>query len=433
MRSSRLRSLNLRKAFGLGAMQSLLRMALGFISIKVTAVWIGPSGLALVAQLNNFIALGQGLIGNPAGTAVVRLGSEYADRELERQDLLSTAMRLVVGSGLVLALMIAAGSPWLSQWLLAGPDHVLVIILAAIAIPALGFTNIVISAFNAIGELGVMSRIQMGGAVAGFIVFVPSAYGFGLSGALLATTIAYLVGALIAARAIGSGVKWADISARGSASALRKTLSFYPMLIVHAALTPLTLLLLRDRLVEQLGLETTGLWQAGWRLSEIYLALLMAPFSMYYMAKLGTLVNDRAGFRSEVLRSALRAAAVTAPVAFAIYLLRPWIVRVIFAPKFMPVVDLLPWQLLGDVVMMTAWVMTMTLTALMRARWYVACAITRAVVFVGVATLLIPSQGAAAANLGYCAASLAQIIIAATGLRDVLFGTHRVTGAGDRS
>jgi PST family polysaccharide transporter len=120
------------------------------------------------------------------------------------------------------------------------------------------------------------------------------------------------------------------------------------------------------------------------------------------------------------LQSALRAAALTAPVALMIYLLRSWIVKLLFSPSFMPVVDLIPWQLAGDVVKMVAWVLTMTLTALMRARWFIASEIARAITFVGVAACFMGSHGAVAANWGYCAASMVQIMVAAVALRDLI-------------
>ena len=42
---------------GLGAAQSLVRMALGLASVKVTAVYLGPSGMLLVGQIGSFISL----------------------------------------------------------------------------------------------------------------------------------------------------------------------------------------------------------------------------------------------------------------------------------------------------------------------------------------------------------------------------------------
>ena len=51
-----------RKAFRLGALQALVRLVCSFASVKLTAVYLGPAGLALIAQFNNFMSLCQGVI-----------------------------------------------------------------------------------------------------------------------------------------------------------------------------------------------------------------------------------------------------------------------------------------------------------------------------------------------------------------------------------
>jgi PST family polysaccharide transporter len=424
MSGDKLRALDFRRAFGLGAMQSLLRLVLGFASIKVTAVAIGPSGLALVAQLNNFVGLWQGIFVTPAATAVVRLGGEYADRPDARRQMLATILRLVLAGTFAFAAAAALLAGWLAPALLAGQSHHLAVALAAFAVPAAAFTNLVSAAFNSRGELGAVVRIQMLGALAGFLVYVPSAYFFGIEGALLGTAASYFAATVMAAsimRRTGAAL-WADIVSEPSREMLRRTLRFYPMLLVHAALVPLTLLILRDQMVARVGLEQAGVWQAGWRLSEIYLAILMAPFSMVFMPKLGVLINDRPGFRREVWRTVGRAALVTLVCAGGILLTRESIILIVLAPRFTPVADLLPWQLAADILAMTAWILSMTLTALMRSGPYVVCEIVRAGVLVGLARVLMPEHGAVAANWAYFAASAAHVSIAAFALRDILWG-----------
>jgi PST family polysaccharide transporter len=127
----------------------------------------------------------------------------------------------------------------------------------------------------------------------------------------------------------------------------------------------------------------------------------------------------------------LRAAAVTAPVALAIFLLRPWIIRIVFAPGFAPVTDLLPWQLAADVVKMSAWMLTMALTALMRTRWFVVCELARAGSFVAITYALSAEHGPVAANWAYFASSLLLLLLAAIGLRDRLTAAPRRSTAGD--
>lgn len=43
--------------FSLNAVATLVKMLTGFISVKIVAVLIGPAGIALLGQLNNFSSI----------------------------------------------------------------------------------------------------------------------------------------------------------------------------------------------------------------------------------------------------------------------------------------------------------------------------------------------------------------------------------------
>jgi PST family polysaccharide transporter len=148
---------------------------------------------------------------------------------------------------------------------------------------------------------------------------------------------------------------------------------------------------------------------------------------MYFMPKLGVLINDRPLVRREVWHSLGRATLVTLLCAIGIMITREWIVRLVLTRSFLPVVELLPWQLAADVVTMAAWILSMTLTALMRSAAYIFCEVARSVVFVAMAAWLMADHGVVAANWAYFASSAVHLVFAAFALRDVLWSTKSFT------
>src|ERR1700712_2425177 len=88
---------SLRKSISLGAMRAMVRLVCGFASVKLTAVYLGPSGLALIAQFNNFMALCQSVVVTGLETAGARLTAEYIDDRPRRGALLHTLGKLAVG------------------------------------------------------------------------------------------------------------------------------------------------------------------------------------------------------------------------------------------------------------------------------------------------------------------------------------------------
>src|SRR5882672_3610197 len=87
---------SLYKSLSLGAARALVRLICGFVSVKLTAVYLGPSGMALIAQFNNFMSLCQGIVTTGLETAASRLTSEYASDPVRRAVLLHTLGRIAL-------------------------------------------------------------------------------------------------------------------------------------------------------------------------------------------------------------------------------------------------------------------------------------------------------------------------------------------------
>jgi PST family polysaccharide transporter len=410
------------RALGLGGMISLSRLALSFISIKFTAIYLGPSGLALVAQLANFMSICHGMIGNSLGSAISRLYPEFRNDHARRKRFLATSWRLASIFAVASIVAIALGSGPLARWLLTSVEHRTAVMLGGIAVVCMVFNSVIISAINGAGEMGRVVASGMIAAVAGILVYVPASVMWGIPGGLIGYAISQTVClpvSLIFLRGSSSLVP-SDLHGEFDNAEARRILGFAPMLLVHATMSPLGLILIRDMVASHLGLETAGLWQATWRLSEVYLGLVMASLSLYFLQRLGEVVGTPA-LGEEIMRTFARTVGSTAIIALTIFLLRDPIVRIVFTEKFLPVRDLMPYQLLGDVLRMSAWTLGFVFVALVRSRWYIALEILIPAIYFGAALLLVPRYGVQGVTWAYCLAGAAHFAISAFALRDVLF------------
>jgi len=174
---------------------------------------------------------------------------------------------------------------------------------------------------------------------------------------------------------------------------------------------------------------TAGLWQATWRVSEVYLGVVMAAVSLYFLPRLGEVAGTPA-LRKEILRTFVQAVGITAVIALAIFILRDWVVRIVFTEEFLPVRDLMPFQLLGDVLRMAAWILGFVLVALVRSRWYIALELLVPAIYFSGALLLVPKHGAQGVTWAYCLAGAAHFAISVFALRDILI--HGADGGSSR-
>lgn len=56
---------------------TLLRMSSGFVIAKVVAMYTGPTGMAMLGQVQSLVASMNGIINAPAGNGVVRFTAEH--------------------------------------------------------------------------------------------------------------------------------------------------------------------------------------------------------------------------------------------------------------------------------------------------------------------------------------------------------------------
>ncbi|MBE7417999.1 MAG: O-antigen translocase [Ideonella sp.] len=411
------------RASSLGAIRALVQLACSFISVKLTAVYLGPSGLALIAQFNNFMSLGQSVVGTGLDTASGRLTAEYSQDAERRKRLLGTIGRLGLMLGLPTAAAIAIGSPWLAEWLLHDRAYAWVFVLGALSVLASILNSILLGALSARGGITRVVISNIIASILGVSIYAPASIRWGVTGGLGASATVYIFSVLVTLVLIRKSplVGLRDLAGSFDGVEARRIAGFYPMLIVHAVMTPLSLLLIRDHVANALSLEAAGLWQACWRLSETYLMIVTMSVTTQFMVRLGEASRSPERLRAEMLKTLSHAVGATAALALAIYLLREQIVRFLFSHTFLPVADLMPTQLLGDLFKITGFICGFVLVATMRSHWYIATQIVVPMVFIVLASLLGARMGVPGVTLAYVVSGVVHCVIAFIALRDLIF------------
>ncbi len=400
-------SSSLRAAFGWGSAQAAVRLVVGFVSIKVTAIFLGPAGIALVGQAANFLTLLQGTLGNAIQTAVTKMTAEreVADDQ-SHVPLWGTAMRLAIGLALAVGALVAVLHRPLSAWLFGREDLWPVVVLIGVVLPFTMFTLVLSGILTGLRQFRLIAFTNMGSTVLGAALFIGLSYAFGLMGGLFGTILAVAAGLLVILAIVKStkAIRVSRCLAQWRPALLPSIFAFYPMLLVHAAAEPLTLLLVRDALIGVTGVEQAGLWQATLRLSNIYTLVLITTLSMYSLPTLSA-ISDPGQFRKVMFGMSVKMGAATAGAAVAIYLCRDLIVRAVFTTAFLPVRDLLGVQLLGDVLNLAGWPLHSALMAQNRSRTYMILEVAVAVSQIALTHVLLPMIGVSAAPTAYAAAS----------------------------
>jgi PST family polysaccharide transporter len=155
---------------------------------------------------------------------------------------------------------------------------------------------------------------------------------------------------------------------------------FTAMALTSAVCTPLSHILIRDHLGETLGWQAAGYWEAMWRLSGAYLMLVTTTLGVYYLPKLSELQKPDE-LKKEILQGYKIILPVAAVCGLAIYLLRDFIIRVLFTAEFAPMDVLFGWQMVGDTLKIGSWILAYLMLGKAMVKLFVFSEIVFAILF----------------------------------------------------
>jgi PST family polysaccharide transporter len=331
---------------------------------KILAIYVGPSGYAALGQFQNAVQMITTLASGAINTGVTKYTAEYHEDEAKQHAVWRTAGTIsLVGSVLVSIAVIAFNKP-LAGWFLKDESLGSVFIWFAATLVLFVFNTLLLAILNGKKEIQRYVTANIAGSLFALAVTTVMAIQLGLYGALVALAV-YQSLTFFVTLTLTYKASWFRLSYllggidKQSAKNLAK---FTAMALTSAACVPLSHILIRNHLGETLGWEAAGYWEAMWRLSAAYLMLVTTTLSVYYLPKLSEL-QDPADIKKEILQGYKVILPVAAACGVIIYLMRDYIIHILFTADFSDMEVLFGWQMVGDALKICSWLLGYVLTA----------------------------------------------------------------------
>jgi PST family polysaccharide transporter len=180
----------------------------------------------------------------------------------------------------------------------------------------------------------------------------------GLYGALISLAL-YQSISFFATLKVCCGSEWFELS--GFFGVVEKKhvsnlLKYALMAITSAVCVPVSHMLVRGYLTDSFSADAAGYWEALWRMSSTYLLLVTTTLSLYYLPRLSEL-KKYSEIKTEIISGYKIILPVAALCGLAVYLLRDFIVVVLFSHQFLPARELFGWQMVGDTLKIGSWLL----------------------------------------------------------------------------
>nr|WP_303660129.1 O-antigen translocase [Vibrio cholerae] len=187
----------------------------------------------------------------------------------------------------------------------------------------------------------------------------------------------------------------------GQDKAARKAILGYMLMALTSALTvPISLILVRNILISQVGWEAAGQWQAVYKISEVYLGVITMALGTYYLPRLASLTGVDA-IVSEIHKTAQVTIPIVSVMALGVYLLRDVAITLLFTEQFRSARELFSIQLTGDVVKIASWLYAYPMLSRGATRWFMVTEILFAINLVWLTYAFVQLNGVIGASMAY--------------------------------
>lgn len=338
---------------------SVINILIGLVRTKIIAVLLGPAGIGLVSLYTGLMSTATAVATMGIGTIGTRQIAEAISQDNEHA--LAVVRRAMFWGTLLLAsaggLIVWSLRELLAVHVLNGAEHATIVGWLALGV-ALSVASASQGALiQGMGRIGDMARLSVYGSLLNTVMGVTLLWKWGQAGlvayALIGPVVSFLLGHWYVSclPKVASG----NISIQEMAHQWQTLLRLGIPFMGAGLVGTLVQLWIRVEVGNTLGAESLGHFQAAWAISMQYIGFVLAAMGADYYPRLTGLINDHKATTRLVNEQTEVALLLSAPIFIAMIGLTPWVIHILYSSAFLPAVDVLRWQILGDVLKVASW------------------------------------------------------------------------------
>ncbi|TRX04453.1 O-antigen translocase [Flavobacterium gawalongense] len=405
---------------------SIVKIVTSFVTTKIVATIIGPSGIALIGQLSNFLAFIFAFSSGGINGGVVKYTAENRNQTKLLKYYLSTSFRITLFFSTILGVSIILFANYLSKKILYSDDYSIVFYFIGSTIVLYAFNSIFLSIVNGLKDFKKYTIINVVSSLATLVITVLLVFFFKIRGALIGLIISQSSVFLITLYFIKKDY-WFKIKMllwHFKWKIANRFFKYSMMAMVTALLVPTTQFLIRSYVITNFSIDQAGIWEGMNKVSNMYLVVVTTTLGIYFLPKFSE-TKDDGKLRVEILNAFKIVIPVLILCCFLIYICRVFIIRVVFTANFLPMQDLFMFQLMGDVVKIMTWILGTVMVSKAMLKHYVFFEIFTNVLLYFLSLYFSKSLGLSGFCLGYFVSLFISFILMIFTFRKLLLANEQ--------
>ncbi len=336
---------------GFGFM-TLAKVIGGLVVVKLAALHLGPDGFGRLGQLMTLVVMISIFAGGGITNAVIQ-ALAATDKQTERARLWGTALKIYAAEGVLVALLLTAFREPLAEILLARSDLSWLFVVLALSQFFTGANNLLQGVLSVLTHTRTIIWVNVLGSLLGAAMFAALVLHDGFEGAALGAVLypaaTGVVGLLAALHMLP--VTWRTPNWRSTRADVKRLLSYSLVVLASVMALPLAQLLVRDMVALQTGWAQVGYWQGVLKISDIYMQF-FGMVLIYLVLPQCSAARDLPSL-DRVWLGLVKPIMVVMLLGLAVfYVLRSFVVPLLFSQAFLPATDYVLPQIIADALRM---------------------------------------------------------------------------------
>jgi PST family polysaccharide transporter len=386
----------------------LINILIGVIRNKVIAMLLGTAGLGVIGIYQSVIDMIRSITGfGMEMTGVKEIASANASGNSQQIAYTVYVVRkLVQLSAIVGAIVCLVLSYPISFWTFHDTSHSVYIAALSLSVLLTALLQGQLIVLQGLRQISSMAKVLVWGNLVSLVLTIPFYFLWGMDGILPSFVVGSAVYYVFSRKFFNPVYNLLeylphkpDISATWQKGKSMFRLGVF--LVVGTIINTVTMLLVRVFLTQRMGLESAGLFQSVWSITNIYLMLVLKSMGSDYYPRLCAVSNQRVASSRLINQQTYVSLLVATPIIVGMLLFGMMALALLYSSKFLPAESLLQWQILGTFLKVASWPMAFILLAKDKGLYFIFSEFLFFMVYYGLNYLMFPSYGLDAAGIAY--------------------------------
>ena len=378
----------------IGSAQAV-NILISIVRMKALAVLLGPGGIGLLSIYNSLLDMVKQTAGLGMGSSGVReiAFSRGNETMLSQVRQVLFAAHLIQGALAMLAVWLLRER--IAIWLFGDASRATEVGLIGIAILIGLLSSAQTTLLQGLRKVGDLGRVTVFGAFVGTLAGLAAVWFQGENGLIWFILVQPLAAVLVALHYTRRLPKptAARLSLFETWEVWKPLAKLGAAFMLGGLATAATLLLVRGRISQELGLDAAGYFAAAWGITMTYVGFLLGAMGADYYPRLTEVIHDKVAAVRLMNEQAQLGLTIGGPVLLLLIGLAPWMITLLYSSAFEPAVTLLQWQVLGNVFKLASWALAFSIIAAARGKTFFLMELSFNIVFLGMVFIFLPQVG----------------------------------------